>query len=77
MHKKRSLIINGFRLALFLISHNGERHPGYSAFEPLRDVEFFKLARADHGTVAWPQEIVFDPDTFYLESQPVPFKQAA
>lgn len=50
---------------------------GYPAFEPLRNVAFFKLARADHGTVAWPQEIDFDPDTLYLESQPVPFKQAA
>lgn len=49
----------------------------YPVFEPLRNAAFFMLAYADHGTVAWPQEIDFDPDTLYLESQPVPYKQAA
>lgn len=44
---------------------------GYAAFEPLRQLAFFKLARAGHGTVTWPQGIDFDPDTLYLEAQPV------
>ncbi len=43
---------------------------GYPAFEPLRQVVFFKLAKASHGTVTWPKEIDFDPDTLYLESKP-------
>lgn len=42
----------------------------YPAFEPLRQAAFFKLARASHGTVTWPKEIDFDPDTLYLEGQP-------
>lgn len=44
---------------------------GYPAFEPLRQISFFKLARAGHGAVTWPNEIDFDPDTLYLEGQPV------
>ncbi len=44
---------------------------GYPAFEPLRQLSFFKLARAGHGTVTWPSEIDFDPDTLYLEGVPV------
>lgn len=44
---------------------------GYPAFAPLQNIGFFQLARADHGTVAWPQNIDFDPDTLYLDSQSV------
>lgn len=62
---------------LLLTYANGEiRHfditpyLGYPAFEPLRQVEFFKLAKASHGTVTWPNEIDFDPDTLYLEGTP-------
>ena len=62
---------------LLLTFTNGEiRHfdiapyLGYPAFEPLRQVVFFKLAKASHGTVTWPKEIDFDPDTLYLESKP-------
>ena len=42
---------------------------GYPAFTPLQNVGFFQLAHVDHGTVAWPQNIDFDPDTLYLDSQ--------
>lgn len=49
----------------------------YPAFEPLRNIAFFKLAYADHGTVAWPQNIDFDPDALYLESYSDQTKQAA
>ena len=48
---------------------------GYPAFEPLRQLRFFKLARASHGTVTWPEEIDFDPDTLYLEGRPVTLEQ--
>jgi hypothetical protein len=50
---------------------------GYPVFEPLRNIGFFKLARAAHGTVVWPQEIDFDPDTLYLESRVADSRQAA
>ena len=63
---------------LHLTFSNGEiRHfdmtpyLGYPAFEPLRQAAFFKLARASHGTVIWPKEIDFDPDTLYLEGRTV------
>ena len=49
----------------------------YPAFEPLRQIAFFKLARASHGTVAWPKEIDFDPDTLYLESEPAKLEKHA
>lgn len=50
---------------------------GYPVFEPLRNIGFFKLARAAHGTVVWPQDIDFDPDTLYLESRAITTQQAA
>ena len=51
---------------------------GYPAFEPLRQIAFFKLARTSHGTVTWPKEIDFDPDTLYIEGKPEKHeKQAA
>ena len=43
----------------------------YPVFEPLRNEGFFMLAKPSHGTVAWTDEIDFDPDTLYLESVPV------
>ena len=48
---------------------------GYPAFEPLRQIAFFKLAKAGHGTVTWPKEIDFDPDTLYLESKPAKLEE--
>jgi len=40
----------------------------YTVFQPLRNIAFFKLARPAHGTVEWPGEIDFAPDTLYLDS---------
>jgi len=40
-------------------------------FRRLRDPAFFALARAAHGTVAWPGGIDFDPDILYLEGTAV------
>jgi len=50
---------------------------GYPAFEPLRQVAFFKLARVSHGTVTWPNEIDFDPDTLYLEGRSAKLEEQA
>jgi Protein of unknown function (DUF2442) len=70
--------------ALLLTFTNGERrhfdmtpYLGYPAFESLRQVAFFKLARVSHGTVAWPKDIDFDPDTLYLEGQPAMLDEQA
>ena len=41
----------------------------YPAFAPLKDPTYFNRAVVDHGTVAWPGGIDFDPDTLYLDSQ--------
>ena len=37
-------------------------------FERLKDPAYFRRAKVDHGTVAWPGGIDFDPDTLYMES---------
>lgn len=50
---------------------------GYTAFHPLQNLAAFKLARPHHGTVAWPNEIDFDPDTLYLESKLVSAQSVA
>lgn len=70
--------------ALLLTFTNGEMryfdmkpYLGYPAFEPLRQIAFFKLARASHGTVTWPKEIDFDPDTLYLEGRPAKHEEQA
>lgn len=40
----------------------------YPVFQPLRDVSYFLRGHAHHGTVVWPHEEDFCPDTLYLES---------
>lgn len=40
-------------------------------FRELRDTVVFNSAKAFNGTVVWPNEIDLDPDTLYLDSQPV------
>ena len=68
--------------ALQLHFTNGEQrrmdlrpYLAYAVFDRLREPSFFALARADHGTVAWPGGIDLDPDSVYLES--IPLGQAA
>jgi len=63
---------------LLISFSNGERrrfdlspYLHYPVFQPLQNSAFFALATASHGTVSWPQDIDFDPDTLYLESTPV------
>lgn len=43
----------------------------FTVFQPLKDIGYFLRARVEHGTVIWPGEIDFCPDTLYLESVPV------
>ena len=37
-------------------------------FKDLKDLEFFKLAQVQYGTVIWPNEIDIAPERLYEES---------
>ncbi len=70
--------------SLTLVFKNGEikrfdmrPYLTYPVFAALQNMGFFQLARAEHGTVAWPQNIDFDPDRLYLDSQSVSEAHAA
>ena len=43
----------------------------YDAFKPLENISLFRKVRTDHGTVTWPGDIDYCPDTLYAESIPV------
>jgi len=38
-------------------------------FKELRDKNYFRQARAEHGTVTWPHEQDVCPDTLYIDSE--------
>ena len=40
----------------------------FGVFQELRDLAYFKRARAVGGTVAWPDEQDLCPDTLYIDS---------
>lgn len=40
----------------------------FGVFKELKDINYFKQARACDGTVAWPHEQDICPDTLYLDS---------
>ena len=63
---------------LILTFNNGERrrfdarpYLSYPVYQPLNGVGFFLQAKVGHGTVMWPNEVDFCPDTLYLESVPL------
>ena len=63
---------------ILLVFANGETklfdirpYLDYPVFQPLRDLPYFLRGRAGHGTVVWPHDEDFCPDTLYLESQPL------
>jgi hypothetical protein len=47
---------------------NFSAYLGYPVYEPLKDESFCQKVTVMNGTVAWNNEIDFDPDTLYLES---------
>ena len=42
---------------------------GFGVFQELRDINYFKQARAECGTVVWPHEQDICPDTLYEDSK--------
>lgn len=45
-------------------------HPlSFGVFQELRDISYFKQARAENGTVVWPHEQDICPDTLYEDSK--------
>jgi Protein of unknown function (DUF2442) len=46
-------------------------------FQELRDLSYFKQARVSLGTVQWPHEQDFCPDTLYEASQKLELAEAA
>ena len=42
-----------------------------NVFAPLKNPEFFKSVTVQCGTIAWPQDIDYCPDTLYAESLPI------
>jgi hypothetical protein len=42
---------------------------GFGVFQELRDISYFKRARAEGGTVVWPHEQDICPDTLYEDSK--------
>ena len=41
----------------------------FGVFQELRDLSYFRRARVEMGTVAWPHEQDVCPDTLYLDSK--------
>ena len=69
---------------LLLTFNNGEKrifdaHQLFDmkVFEPLKNSSFFKSVKVEFGTVVWPQDIDYCPDTLHAESVPLNNTDAA
>jgi len=40
-------------------------------FAPLKSMSFFKRVQVEDGTVVWPEDLDYCPDTLYMQSIPV------
>ncbi|MDR0908695.1 MAG: DUF2442 domain-containing protein [Spirochaetaceae bacterium] len=63
---------------LKLTFRNGERRLfdakpllRYKVFKPLTNIEFFKTVYIANGSIEWPENIDYCPDTLYQESVPM------
>lgn len=63
---------------LLIIFTNGEQRIfdakpllSITAFKPLRNIQFFESVKVAYGTITWPRDIDYCPDTLYYESIPV------
>lgn len=60
---------------LILTFNNGEKRKfdahqllNIKVFAPLKNIAFFKSVKVEFGTVAWPNDIDYCPDTLYAQS---------
>jgi len=63
---------------LILTFNNGEKRVfdakpllSMRAFQPLLNKKFFTSVKVGFGTVVWPHDIDYCPDTLYSESRPI------
>ena len=63
---------------LILTFNNGEKRKfnampllDMKVFAPLKSMAFFKSVKVAFGTVVWPQDIDYCPDTLYTQSIPM------
>ena len=63
---------------LLLTFTSGERRKfdakpllGMAVFEPLNNKSFFQSVKVAYGSILWPQDIDYCPDTLYMESVPI------
>ena len=63
---------------LLLTFNNGEKKKfdassllDMKVFAPLKNIAFFKSVKVEFGTVVWPRDIDYCPDTLYMQSVPV------
>lgn len=63
---------------LLLTFNNGEKRKfdarqllDMKIFSPLKNIAFFKSVKVEFGTVVWPQDIDYCPDTLYVQSVPM------
>ena len=63
---------------LLLSFNNGERRVfdvkplfAFSVFSALQNKTFFESVKAAYGSILWPNDIDYCPDTLYAESVPI------
>ena len=47
-------------------------HLNFGIFKELAEIDYFKQAKINNGTVAWPHEQDICPDTLYEDGSPIP-----
>ena len=63
---KLTLVFTNGETGVFDCSHLLD----FGVFRELNDLNYFKQARVEYGTVTWPHEQDICPDTLYLDSAP-------
>lgn len=63
---------------LIITFNNGEKRKfdanhllEMKVFAPLKNPAFFKSVKVEFGTIVWPQDIDYCPDTLYAQSNPI------
>ena len=63
---------------LIITFNNGEKRVfdanqllDMKVFAPLKNPEFFKSVKVEFGTIVWPRDIDYCPDTLYAQSVPL------